>query len=864
MRPARAWGIIAAAVLIGSAVCADEPARTATARKPPWQWLLQGEDARRAAQQEKELVQLQEAGKFAEALPLAQALAKRRAEVQGADHWEAAHARREVVTLRRVLRLGEDVRQKMAHAYTQQRQATTLFSRGRYKEAQPLWEQSLATFRSVLGEDHPDTATAYNNVAVNLSSQGRYAEAGTINAQALAIRLKVLDENDPDLAFSYSAGANILNEQGRYAEAAEFYARALAIRLKVLGEEHEATATSFANQAVNLEEQGRHAEAAEGFRKALAIQRKVLGEDHPDIATSYNSIGRNLQEQGRYAEAAEFYGKALTLRRKMLGEDHPDTAGSYNTMASNLNAQGHYAEAEEFHSKALAICRKVLGENHPNTATCYNNLARNLMSQGRYVEAAELYRKALTLRRKVLGEEHPDMASAYNNEAMNLRLQGHYAEAEENFRKALAIRRKLLGEDHPLTALSYNNLATNLAAAGRHPEAADFCRKALAIYRKVLGEDHPLTTLSAHNVASNLHARGRYAEAEALWLVAADRFAGNRLHIAAAGLDRAAITGKNSPLPSLAAVLARNSKPEAAWQRFEESLGRGTWDDVSARLHRPPAEQAKQAEISARLQQLDQRIEKTPTVKEPTPAQEQQRKDLLTHRRQIQDELDAFVHRLEQTYGPVAGQVLDRVRIQAALAADTALVGWLDLPGPPKAADLNGEHWAVLLRAAGAPVWVRLRGSGPGGTWTEADTRLAADLRAALHAPRGDWQPLAQRLRQQRLEPLMKHLAASAEQPAVHHLLVLPARALAGVPVEVFAQGYTVSYALSGTLHAHLRAQPRLATQGLLAVADPAFETLVVAQNPLPLPPAGVLLTMVTPGANAAQAGLKPNDVLLR
>jgi tetratricopeptide (TPR) repeat protein len=1002
------------------------------APKPPWQRLLQGDEAHKAAQQEKKLAQLQEAGKFAQALPLAEALAKRRAEIQGEDHWEAVNARWEVDALRRVLRQGEKSRQQWASTLAVLRQAEALVAKGRHKEAQPLREQiltirrqvlgedhphtansydrvasnlnaqgryteaaggyrkALAIYRQVLGEHHPDTATSYNNVAYNLNAQGLYAEAAEGYSKALAIRQKVLGEDHADTATSYNNLAlnlqaqgryaeaaeglrkalaiwrKVLGEdhprtaqgnnnvaynlqaQGRYAEAAEGFRKALAIRLKVLGEDHPDTAGSYNNVAYNLQAQGRYAEAAEGFRKALAIHLKVLGEDHPDTARSYNNMAANLQDQGRYPQAAEGFAKALAIRRKLLGEGHPDTANSYNDEAHNFQAQARFVEAAEGYGKALAIYRKVLGENHPHTATCYNNgatilnwqgrhaeaaegfrkalaikrkalgeehpstassynnLAFTLQAQGRYPEAAEFSRKALAIRRKVLGEDHPDTAISYNNVAGNLNAQGRYTEAAESFRKALAIRQKVLGEDHPVTAASYNavaynlqaqrryaeaaedigkalairrkilgedhpdtaqsynNVAANLNAQGHYAEAAEGYRKALAIHRKFLSEDHPYTIISYNSLARNLHAQARYAEAEHLWLVAADHFAKTRLHIAASGLGRATKTGETSPLPSLAAVLARNGKPEAAWKQFEESLARSTWDDLSARLRRPPAEQAKQTELSARLQRLDLLIEKTFTDKPPPSAQEAQRKDLLTERRQVQDELDAFAHHLEQTYGPVAGQIFERAKIQAALSADTALLGWLDLPGQPKAADPNGDHWAVLLRAAGAPVWVRLRGTGPGDAWTEADTRLPADLRAALHTPRGDWQSLARRLRAQRLEPLAKHLAASDSQPAVRHLITLPAGALAGVPVEVFAPGYTVSYMLSGTLHAHLRAQPPLTTQGLLALADPVFDAPIVTAKPLPLPPGGVLLTLVVPGGNAAQAGLKPNDVLLR
>jgi CHAT domain-containing protein len=200
--------------------------------------------------------------------------------------------------------------------------------------------------------------------------------------------------------------------------------------------------------------------------------------------------------------------------------------------------------------------------------------------------------------------------------------------------------------------------------------------------------------------------------------------------------------------------------------------------------------------------------------------------------------------------------------IQAALPPDAALLGWLDLRAAPKAHDPNGEHWAVLLRSAGDPIFARLKGSGLEDAWTEADTRLPAQLRTALQSARGDWQPLARRLCQQRLQPLLPHLAGRGKLPAVKHLIVLPSTALPGVPVEVFAESYTVSYALSGTFYAYLRKQPKPDSQSLLALGDPVFDVPAVTAKPLP--PGGVLLTVVAPGSKAARARLQANDVLLR
>jgi len=110
---------------------------------------------------------------------------------------------------------------------------------------------------------------------------------------------------------------------------------------------------------------------------------------------------------------------------------------------------------------------------------------------------------------------------------------------------------------------------------------------------------------------------------------------------------------------------------------------------------------------------------------------------LLDRRREAQEQLSRFQHHLEETYGPAQGQVFDRAQIQGALPADAALVAWIDVAAGAKAADPNGEHWAVMLRAQGDPVFERLGGSGPGGDWTAEDDALPQRLRAALQSSRG-------------------------------------------------------------------------------------------------------------------------------
>ena len=120
MRRARAVAVGTAvlawmlAALAAAALRAGEPAKEPPAGKPPWQRLLQGADARRAEEQEKQLERLQAAGKFEDALKVAEALAQLRGKVQGAGHWQAVDARWQAEAVRRVLRQGREARDDYA------------------------------------------------------------------------------------------------------------------------------------------------------------------------------------------------------------------------------------------------------------------------------------------------------------------------------------------------------------------------------------------------------------------------------------------------------------------------------------------------------------------------------------------------------------------------------------------------------------------------------------------------------------------------------------------------------------------------------------------------------------------------------
>jgi len=851
---------------------APAPKPSATQPQAPGLGKLTGDDEKRAKQLDEQIDAAMKADRWDKAIARAEELLALRTRAQGPKHFETVNAEWRLKTLRRVAPMPLEDRVAYQSANTTDGQAITLDDQGKYARAQPLYEKALEIRRRLLTDDLPETANSYNNLALNLNAQGKYTQAQSLFEKTLEICRRLLTDDHPDTAAAYGNLAVSLNAQGKCAQAQPLYEKALEIHRRLLTDDHPDTASCYNNLAYNLSAQGKYAVAQARFEKALEINRRLLTDDHPHTAAGFNNVAYTLNAQGKYAQTQPMYEKALEIRRRLLTDDHPDTANSYNNVAANLRDQGKYAQAQPLFEKALEIYRRLLTDNHPDTATSYNNVAATLNAQGKYAQAQPLFEKALEISRRLLTDDHPNTANCYNGVAVNLNLQGKYAQAQPLVEKALGIYRRLLTDNHPSTALSYRNVAVNLNLQGKYAQAQPMFEKALDIHRRLLTDDHPDTATSFSNVAANLNAQGKYLEARDQWLRGVKSLDSARLRVAFSGLERAGIT--ESMRPALAAVLARLGQPAEAWQSLEEDLGRGLLDELAARQDRrlTPAERARLRELTAALERLDKLVETTPKGLDQVEWAKRF-EDLKRQRELASIALGEFQTKLVQDHGPLAGQVATLSEIQAALPADAALVAWVDIrPAGPNAADPDGEHWGVVVRSRGNPAWVPIAGTGPDGLWTKDDTRLADRVRTELRNRPGagpaDLRLLVERLHRQRLEPLAEILGPTADaQPPARRLIILPSRAMAGIPVEALLawdDTRTVSYAPSATVFKYLREQPRPdRNAGLLALGDPVYERPDKSSDPKPLPNHGLLVNVVATGSNAATHGLKPGDVLL-
>jgi CHAT domain-containing protein/tetratricopeptide (TPR) repeat protein len=436
--------------------------------------------------------QLYQAGKYPEAIPIAERYVQIIETRHGTESPEYALALNQLAWLLRVT--------------------------NRIAEAEPLFRRALAINESSYGPDHPNVARALINLAQLLRDANRLGEAEPLVRRAVAINERSLGADHTDFAVSLSDLAGLLEVSDRFSEAEPLMRRALAIHEKSADPDHRfRVAVALSNLAELLRVTNRFSEAEPLYRRALAINEKSYGPDHPDVSLVLNNLALLLQATNRIAEAEPLFRRALAINESSYGPDHPNVARALINLAQLLHLANRLGEAELLVRRALAIDEKGLGPDHPNVAIALNDLALLLVVTNRLGEAEPLMRRALTINEKSFGPEHTSVANSLSSLAELLMLTNRHVEAEPLMRRALAIDEKRFGPAHLAVATRLNNLALLLKETNRFSEAEPLLRRALAIVEMQLGPEHPIVGTALNNLAELLRVTNRFSEAEPLY-----------------------------------------------------------------------------------------------------------------------------------------------------------------------------------------------------------------------------------------------------------------------------------------------------------------------------------------------------------
>ena len=277
---------------------------------------------------------------------------------------------------------------------------------GDHDAARELLSGAIELLRRGHGGDHPDLATALNNLAFVHHSRGEMERAEELVRQSIAMRRRLGLPND--LLKPMGTLAAILLDRGELQEAQEIYREVLGQRRAALGEHHPNVALTLRSLATVLYAAGELDAAEPLLRQSLDICLEVYGPDSPKVATVLVSLGRLEHARGRHEEAEALYDRALRIRRSSLGDDHWHTALAKKDLAGLLLDLGEAETAGVLLNQTLATLYRVRPSSDRQIAEAEALLGVYFAATGRPDVAEICLLEALRVIERRLGPEAMD------------------------------------------------------------------------------------------------------------------------------------------------------------------------------------------------------------------------------------------------------------------------------------------------------------------------------------------------------------------------------------------------------------------------------------------------------------------------
>ncbi|MBI3324555.1 MAG: tetratricopeptide repeat protein [Candidatus Omnitrophica bacterium] len=240
--------------------------------------------------------------------------------------------------------------------------------------------QAVQAAEQARGAQHPDVATALNNVAMNC------------DALSVDDRIQLMQ-------------------------------RALGIWETALGSADSLVGSAANNLAFLYQEKGDLTKAEALHKRALAVYEGAPGRYHQDLLSGLNALAGLYIEQGRYADAESLLKRVLSLEE----QEHAVEEVSLSKLGLVYDGQGRYVEADSVYQRAVAVREE-----------------RRRSRQGKKASSPDrrLYEQSLAIRERALGPNHPEVAALLECYAAIVREDGKVEEADAAEARAKAIRAK--------------------------------------------------------------------------------------------------------------------------------------------------------------------------------------------------------------------------------------------------------------------------------------------------------------------------------------------------------------------------------------------------------------------------------------
>jgi hypothetical protein len=264
-------------------------------------------------------------------------------------------------TFRRELALNETAYGKKSIAYAENLLdlGQTLSDADEYERAAPLTEQANAILGTLPKVPDSTRSWALHELASVRYNQDRDREAEALWQQTLAIRLRIYGEKSTRTATTlFNLATLASNDPARKAEALRLFERALTGYEADAPEQADVGLTLLRIADIKRENNAGYTVLAPLYRRAIAIYERAYGAEHRNLAAPLDDLAGALETGKQYQEAIALRLRLLALIERH-GESYGDAVLQHDSLAEDYAAIGDDARAKRHEDLGAELCRKT-------------------------------------------------------------------------------------------------------------------------------------------------------------------------------------------------------------------------------------------------------------------------------------------------------------------------------------------------------------------------------------------------------------------------------------------------------------------------------------------------------------------------
>ena len=278
---------------------------------------------------------------------------------------------------------------------------------GRLQEAIERCERLVAEATAELGGDHPVTITIKADYATLLGLAGMLEQAAEIEKDVLATRLLLMGERHPETISAMQNLALRNRRLGNLAASEVLYRDAMRLSAEVLPLNDPQRMTIEVNFGVLLQSTRRSDEALAVLEGVYPRIVATQGETHPMAVSARRNIGAVLNDLGRFEEALPIFEEGFEATERNNGPDAPTTIIALANLGAVYQSVGRLDESLATLDEVLVRARRTLPPTHWNIGVFLIYRGRTLITMERFADAVATIDEARALLETALGPEHP-------------------------------------------------------------------------------------------------------------------------------------------------------------------------------------------------------------------------------------------------------------------------------------------------------------------------------------------------------------------------------------------------------------------------------------------------------------------------